>query len=113
AADLEILDQHVRACRQLPDDAPAVRALEIKFDRALAAVGGVEIGGTEMAAAARGDEGWAPAAGVVAGALALDFDHIGAEIGENLPRPGSRQDASEFERSEEHTSELQSRSDLV
>jgi hypothetical protein len=31
-ADLEILDQHVGARRQLLDDAPPVLALEIKLD---------------------------------------------------------------------------------
>src|SRR5262249_21314576 len=48
-ADLEIFDQYVRACRQLLDDAPAILALEIKLDRAFAAVGAMEIGGAEMA----------------------------------------------------------------
>ncbi len=43
------------------------------------------------------DEGRAPAAGVVAGALALDLDDVGAEIGEDLAGPGAGQDAGEFE----------------
>src|SRR5205085_11948541 len=43
AADLEILDQHVGARRELLNDALAVRALEIGLDRALAAVGRMEI----------------------------------------------------------------------
>ena len=50
-----------------------------------------------MAAVGRRHERRAPAAGVVAGALALDLDHVGAEIGENLPRPRPRQDAGKFE----------------
>src|SRR5262249_20433737 len=96
-ADLEILDQHVRARRQLRDDAPSVLALEIELDRALAAIGGVEIGGAEMAPGGGLDEGRSPAARVVAAALALDLDDVGAKTGENLPRPRPRQDAGELE----------------
>ena len=72
-------------------------ALEVGLDRALAAVGGVEIGGAEMAAVLGLDEGRAPGAGVVAGLAALDLDHVGAEIGQDLsgPRPG--QDAGELQ----------------
>ena len=81
----------------LRDDAPAVLALEIELDRALAAVGGMEIGGAEMAAVGRLHERRPPAAGVVAGALALDLDDVGAEIGENLAGPGPGQDAGELE----------------
>ncbi len=96
-ADLEILDQHVGASRELADDAASILALEIQLDRALAAVGGVEIGSPEMAAVGRLHKGGAPAAGVVARALALDLDDVGAEIGENLPCPGPRQDAGKLE----------------
>src|SRR6185312_141102 len=46
AADLEVLDQHVRARRELLDDALAVGGLEIKLDRPLAAIGAVEISRT-------------------------------------------------------------------
>ncbi len=66
-ADFEILDQHVGARRELLDDAPAVLALEIAFDRAFPAIGGVEIGSAEMAAVFALDERWPPGAGVVAG----------------------------------------------
>ena len=97
APDLEILDQYVRACRELLDDPPPVDAVEIKLDRTLAAVGGVEIGGPEMGAVTRRDEWGAPAPGIVARAFSLDLDHVGAEIGENLPSPWSRQNAGEFE----------------
>ena len=85
------------ARRQLANDAPPVLALEIDLDRAFAAIGGVEIGGTEMAAVLPFDEGRAPAPRVVTGAFALDLDHVGAEVGENLPGPRSRQDAGEFQ----------------
>jgi hypothetical protein len=50
-----------------------------------------------MAAVRRLDEGGAPAAGVVAGTLALDLDDVGAQIGQNLPCPGPRQDAGKLE----------------
>src|SRR5207247_4890262 len=95
-SDLEILDQHVRACRQLFDDAPVVITLEIELDRTFAAIGGVEIGGAEMAALGRLDEGRPPAPRVVPRPLALDFDDVGTEIGENLPGPGPRQDAGKL-----------------
>src|SRR5262249_3423599 len=96
-ADLEILDQHVRARGELLDDAPSFCALEIELDRALAPVGGVKVGGTQVSAVGSLDEGGAPAASVVAGAFALNLDHVGAQIGENLPRPGPRQDAGKLE----------------
>ena len=43
-----------------------------------------------MAAVGALDEGRAPGAGIVAGPAALDLNHVGAEIGQNLagPRPG-------------------------
>jgi hypothetical protein len=46
------------------------------------------------------DERRTPAAGVVSSALALDFDYIGAEVGEQLsgPRPG--QNAGKFKDAE-------------
>jgi hypothetical protein len=50
----------------------------------------------EGAAAGRGNERRPPAAGVVARAGALDLDHVGAEIGENLPGPWTRQDAGKL-----------------
>ena len=99
-ADLEILDQHVRALGQLVHDAAAFLVLEVGFDRTLAAVGGMEIGRADMLAVGAFDEGRSPAAGVVAGALALDLDDVGAEVGQHLPRPGPGQDAGKFEDAE-------------
>src|SRR5262249_43089327 len=96
-ADLEILDQHVRAGGELLDDAPAGFALEIDLDRALAAVSGVEIGGAEMAAIGRLDEGRPPAPCVVARPPALHPDDAGTASAENLPGPGPRQDAGQLE----------------
>src|SRR5262249_26270034 len=68
--------------------------------RTLAAVGGVEIGGVQMAAVGRLDEGRPPAARVLARTFALDFDDVGAEVGENLPRPGACQDPAKLEQAE-------------
>ena len=96
-ADLEILDQHVGARGEFFDDPAALFALEIELDRALAAVGAVKIGGAEMAAVGGGNKRRAPGAGVVAGALALDLDHVGAEIGKDLPGPRPGQDAGKLQ----------------
>ncbi len=85
------MSERPRACARCA----ALLALEVELDRALAAVGGVEIGGAQMAAVGCRHERRAPAAGVVAGALALDLDHVGAEIGENLAGPGPGQDAGQ------------------
>ena len=49
-----------------------------------------------MAAVLAFDERRSPAAGVVAGAFALHFDHVGAEVGQDLPCPGTGQDAGQF-----------------
>src|SRR4029079_470765 len=76
---------------ELLDDAPSLLALEIELDRPLAAIGAVEIRGVEMAVAfRRGNEGRPPGAGIVADALALDLDHVGAEIAEDLSGPRAR-----------------------
>src|SRR5207244_10961691 len=92
-ADLEVLEQHVRARGELLDQPLALGALEVELDRALAAVGAVEIGGTEMAAVGGRHERGAPGPGIVPSALALDPDHISAEVGQDLPRPRPGQDA--------------------
>ncbi len=96
-ADLEVLEQHVGARRELLDDALAFRRLEVELDRALAAIGAMEIGRAQMAAVGCRYEGRAPRTRVVAGTLALDLDHVGAEVGEDLPRPRPRQNAGKLE----------------
>ena len=53
-----------------------------------------------MVAVGAFDERRPPAAGIVARALALDLDHIGAEVGQHLPGPGTSQNAGEFEDAE-------------
>ncbi len=50
-----------------------------------------------MAAVGRRHERRAPGAGVVAGALALDLDDVGAEIGKDLPGPRPGQDPGKLQ----------------
>src|SRR4030095_11507839 len=69
----------------------------IELDRALAAIGGVEIGGAEMAAVLGGDKGWSPGARIVARSLAFHLDDVRAEVGKDLARPGTGENAGEFE----------------
>jgi hypothetical protein len=95
--DLEVLDQDVGARRQLAHDLAAFLGLEVHLDRALAAVRRVVIGGAEIAAIGGRHEGWPPAPRVVTRACSLDFDDLGAEVGEHLATPGPRQDAGKLE----------------
>jgi hypothetical protein len=60
----------------------------------------MEISRADVIAVEALNERGAPAAGIVAGALALDLDHIGAKIGENLPGPWTRENAGKFEHTE-------------
>ena len=55
------------------------------------------IGGGELAAVRALDERRSPAARVVARAGALDLHHVGAEVGEDLPRPRPGQNARKLE----------------
>ena len=96
-ADLEVFQHHVGAGGELLDDAPPLFAVEIKLDRPLAAIGAVEIGGVEVTAVGAGHERRPPGPGVVADALAFDLDHVGAEIGEDLPGPRTRQNTGKLE----------------
>jgi hypothetical protein len=73
------------------------RAGDIERDRALAAVGRVIIGGRQVLAIGALDKGRAPAAGVVAALGMLDLDDVGAEIGQQLPGPGTSQDARKLD----------------
>ena len=99
-ADLEILDQHVRALASLRTMRRPSSLSKSSFDRALAAVGGMEIGRADMLAVGAFHERRPPAAGIVAGAFALDLDDVGAQVGQHLPRPGPGQDAGKFEDAE-------------
>src|SRR5439155_21791730 len=97
AADVEILDHAFGARHDLAHDALAFGGLEIELDRALAAVGAVEIGRTEVAAIGCRDKRRAPGAGIVAGTFALNLNDVGAEVGQNLPGPWPRQDAGQLQ----------------
>jgi hypothetical protein len=82
----------------LPGQGRALRLGDIEGQRTLVAIGGEEIGALAgFLAVGAGQERWAPAAGVVAGAGPLDLDHIGAEVAQQLGAAGSRQHAGEIE----------------
>ncbi len=71
---------------------------EIDLDGALAAVDREVVAGLPgVLAVPILEVGRAPAARVVAGALALHLDHVGAEIGEDLAGPGACHDAAQVE----------------
>ena len=80
------------------DDALAFGLVEADGDRALAAVDGQVVAGL-LGVLAVGvlQERRAPGARVVAGARALDLDHLGAEVGEDLAGPGGGEDAAQVE----------------
>ncbi|MNZ89686.1 hypothetical protein D3C78_1086210 [compost metagenome] len=98
AADLEILQQDVRLQGQLADDALALLAGEVDGQRLLVAVGAQVIGRFRgVLALGVAQERRPPVTGVVACAWALDLEHLGAEIGEDLPGPGAGQHAGQVE----------------
>ena len=97
-AGLEVLQHDVGARGERAHDPLAFGVREVDGDRALAAVDGEEIAGVAgFAAEVVLEERRAPSAGVVAGTGALYLDHVGAEVGQDLARPGSRHDAAEVE----------------
>ena len=97
-ADLEVLQQDVGLGRQFANDALAFRLGEVHRHRLLVAVGR-QVVGRLAGVVAFGilEERRAPGAGVVAAAGALDLDHLGAEVGEDLPGPGAGQDTGQVE----------------
>ena len=90
SADLEVLDQDVRARREAPHDLASPLGREVGDDRALAAIARMEIGGRQLAL--RVDEGRPPAARLVA-LRTLDLNDVGAEIGERLAGRRAREHA--------------------
>ncbi|MNN09333.1 hypothetical protein D3C81_1222110 [compost metagenome] len=98
SADLEVFQHDVGFCRQFADDALAFRLGEVDGDGLLVAVGRKEIGRLAgVAPVGVLEERRAPVAGVVADVRALDLDHFGAEVGEDLPGPGAGEYAGEVE----------------
>ena len=91
----EVLDEHVGALHQLPEDPLPVLGLQVQGDGLLVAVAGEEVGGLRVVG--RAHEGRSPAAGVVARAGVLDLDHPGAEVGEHHPRVRSGEGAGEVD----------------
>src|SRR5262249_22958498 len=97
-ANLVVLDQDVAFGRERAHESLSGRLGEVDRDRLLAAVDGEVIGRLARFLPGRILEpGWPPAARVVAGPRPLDLDHLGAEVGEILRRPGSGEDAGEIE----------------
>ena len=74
------------------DDRPPLLSLEIRGDRPLAAIAGMEIGGRERLTVLSLDERRAPGAGVVSRTRPLHLHDVGAEIGKKLTRPWSGED---------------------
>src|SRR5712671_5693839 len=98
AADLVVLDQHVRLRRERARDALALGLRDIEGHRLLAAVDRKEVRRlARLPAVLVLEEGRAPAARVVARARPLYFDDLRAEVGEVLRRPGPGEDAREIE----------------
>ncbi|MEJ1967550.1 MAG: hypothetical protein WDN03_02765 [Rhizomicrobium sp.] len=96
-AGLEVLHHDMRPPRQPPDQRLALWPGHVDRDGLLVAVGGQEIGRVAAAAVRIGQEGRTEEAGLVALAGLLDLDHLGAQVAENLGRPGRRQDAAQIE----------------
>jgi len=57
----------------------------------------MEIGGVEMAAVGRLDKGRSPSAGVVARPPSLDLYNVCTQVGHDLARPGSGEDAGKLQ----------------
>ena len=91
AAGFEILDKNVGARGKFAHDLRAFRLRDIDSEGSLAAIGAQVIGG--FAAGKR----WAPGSCIVAALYPLNFDDVGAKVGEQLRSPRSSQDSREVE----------------
>ena len=97
-AEFEVLQQHVAARGELARDRLPLRVREIQRERFLAAVGAGEIGRFAGVAALRVLEPRrAEGARVVTLFRPLDLDHLGAEVGEVLRRPRTREHTRQVE----------------
>ena len=98
AAGLEVFQHDVGFGRELLQLLLAFGAGHVDGDGALVAVGAEKVGRFARGLAVRILQvGRAPGTGVVAVAGALDLDHIGAQIAQNLAGPGAGQHAGEIE----------------
>ncbi len=89
-AGAEVLEQDVAAADEFEHGLAPLVAAQVEHDRLLVAV--------DRAVEHRGVAGFEPpVAQFVAGAGAFDLDHLGAEITEDLPGPGSGEHARQIE----------------
>jgi len=102
-ADLVVLDHHVRATGQFPDQVLALGTGDVDADRALVAVRAQVVGrlGGVLAVAIL-QVGRPPPSGVIAPRMAafgwaFDLDDVGAEVGQGLRAPGPGQHAGEIQ----------------
>jgi hypothetical protein len=93
-ADLEVFHQHVGLGGEAADQRRALGPGNVDRGGALVAVGAEVIGAFPGVVAAIGQlqERRPPGAGIVAAPRLLHLEHVSAEIGENLGRPGSGED---------------------
>src|ERR1700722_1163876 len=95
-AGLEVLDHDVRRRGHSPDDLGALGLAEVDRDAAFVPVRAEVIGSVRDASRAL-KEGRSPCPRVVARARALDLPDLGAEVTEDLRRPGAGENAREIE----------------
>ena len=98
AAHFVVLDEDIGACGEPLDHRLPFGRGDVEGDRALPPVGRHVVGGIGGLGPARvAEEGGTPGSRVIARTRPLDLDHVGAEIGQQLARPGAREDAAEVE----------------
>ena len=97
-ADLVVLDQHVAVACERQDDVAPVGLREVDGQGLLAAVSTEEIGRVaRLAPRGVADERRTPRARVVAAGRALHLDDLGAQVGERLRGPWTRQDPGQVQ----------------
>ncbi len=96
SADFEILDQHIGMACEFADYRLAFSRFKINRNRALATIARVEIGSRQITAIGCFHKRRPPGARVIPCTGPLDFNNIGAEIGQRLPDPRPRENTREF-----------------
>ena len=94
-ADLVVLQQHIGLRSQLAHQRRAFSRGDIDGDGAFAAVGADVVRGHAVGGVA--PPRWAPGACVVTDLGALDLDHIGAVVGQQLAAPGAGEHTRQVE----------------